>query len=65
MMLQTIMAFNPSVNARDKFGRTPLHLAAAVGNMTALNHIIQRGMPQNNPDGSLAYEPAEPLQVDA
>ena len=44
-LIHTILAFSPDINKRDKFNRTPLHLAARVGNETAITILIKLGMP--------------------
>ena len=35
-MMEIILEKSPSINYQDKFLRTPLHLAASTGNMTAV-----------------------------
>ena len=42
-LLDLIYKYNPNINHTDKFLRTPLHMAARVGNLTAVNFLINKG----------------------
>ncbi len=39
-MLEILLEKNASINYLDKFLRTPLHLAASTGNMTAIELLV-------------------------
>ena len=44
-LVDTIFQYGPNLNLKDRFGRTPLHFAARIGNLTAVEELIRRGTP--------------------
>jgi len=43
-LVSTILKYNPDINQKDDWGRTPLHLACNSGNLTAVNTLIAIGV---------------------
>ena len=50
-LIETILWYKPDLNHCDNFGRTALHFAARIGNMTALACLIEVGHPVTNEEG--------------
>ena len=47
-LVNTILKYNPDVNQKDDWGRTPLHLACNSGNLTAVKTLIAVGVSSND-----------------
>ena len=63
-MIQTILAFNPSLQYADRFGRSCFHHAAKMGNITGLRLLAQKAGVVYNQDWTIAQTPPE-LKIDS
>ena len=43
-LVGTILKYNPDINKKDDWGRTPLHMACNSGNTAAVNALIEIGV---------------------
>ena len=47
-LIGTILKYNPNINHKDDWGRTPLHMACNSGNLTAVKTLIEIGVSLND-----------------
>jgi ankyrin repeat protein len=53
-LLDTIFKFNPDINHKDSLGRCPIHFASRIGNITSVQELIEKGIPQKLDNGEMS-----------